>query len=480
MFLGGVFLTSFVSIPISILLFIGFMGLCLFASAFLTTDEYIKKISLAISFFILVFSLGSVRYVLHNGIHSDQAFISKVGGQITLESQILEEPISKGSYTQYIVLAPDGNERVLVKAENYPKFKYGDIVSFKGKLQVPTNFETDNGKVFDYTAYLRKDSIHYILSFARGTFVSENNGNVVTAKLLNLKQSFVKNINTLFPEPSGALLSGVLLGVQNSLGKELEEVFRNTGIIHIVVLSGYNITIVSDSLVKMFSFLPKNLALGSGAFGILLFSLMVGATPSVLRASLMALLVLLARGTGRTYDIARALLIAAVVMVFWNPNILIFDTSFQLSFLSTIALIWISPQVLPLLKSVTEKFGFREVVAATLATQLFVLPLLLYKMGQVSLVGLPVNVLVLWLIPIIMLLGFVAAMVEFALHFVAVPFAFITYLLLMYVIRIAEFFAVLPFATARISYFPAFFLWCMYGLYGYLYWKYSVQQKSTP
>jgi len=272
-------------------------------------------------------------------------------------------------------------------------------------------------------------------------------------------------------------MAGVLLGVQDSLGTELEDVFRDTGIIHIVVLSGYNITIVSESLVKLFSFLPKNLALGSGAFGIILFSLMVGATPSVLRASLMALLVLLARGAGRTYAIGRALLIAASVMVFWNPNILVFDSSFQLSFLSTIALIWISPLFLPLLKRVPEKFGFREVVASTLATQLFVLPLLLYTMGQISLFGLPVNVLILWIIPTIMLLGFIATILQFGFHILAIPVAYCTYILLMYVIQTAKLFASLPFATIQIPYFSAFLFWSSYALYGYLFWRFRKSAK---
>jgi hypothetical protein len=214
-FLVGVCIASFVSVSLSILLFTSFLGVCLCASVLLTPDEYIKKISIAISFFIIVCSLGAVRSVLHNNTSSDHMFSSKVGEQITLESEVLEEPINKGSYTQYIVRAPSDNEKVLVRGENYPKFKYGDIVSFKGKLQAPTNFETDAGKEFDYVSHLRKDDIHYILSFARGTLVSEDNGNVITSHLLMLKQGFVRNVNTLFPEPSSSLMAGVLLGVQD-------------------------------------------------------------------------------------------------------------------------------------------------------------------------------------------------------------------------------------------------------------------------
>jgi competence protein ComEC len=470
-FLLGVFVASFVSFSLTLSLFFVFISGCIFVYALFVREIPIRSVIVSFAIFFALFSLGFIRYGIHNQTSSDPSFVAKIGQTVSMVGVVLDEPLNKDTYEQYIISAPGGEEKLMVKGGLYPKFKYGDEVKFEGKLQEPSNFETDNGKTFDYVSYLRKDNIHYILSFAHGTLVSSGHGNVVVNFLITLKQKFVGNLQELIPEPESSLLSGVLLGIQDSLGKDLTQVFRDTGIIHIVVLSGYNITIVSESIVKVFSFLPKSFALGSGAFGIILFSLMVGGTPSVLRASVMALLVLLARSTGRTYDIGRALLLAAFFMVLWNPNVLVFDTSFQLSFLSTVALIWISPIFEKYFSKIPETFGLRGVFSATLSTQLFVLPLLLFKMGQVSLVGLPVNLLVLGVIPTIMFLGFIAGLLSFGSGVIAFPVALITQFLLAYVIKTAELFASLPFAAVQISYFPALFFWLMYAVYGFIFWK---------
>ncbi len=478
-FLVGVFLSSVAPLPLAWGFFVILLGIICTGYAYTFRFFAGKSAVVIIGLSLIVSALGIIRVGVHKNISENADFAERVGSQITFISVVLDEPQNKETYEQYLVRVPESGEKILVKASVYPSFAYGDEVKWSGKLLVPKNFQTDGGKEFDYVAYLEKDHIRYILSFAHGELVSRGNGNVVVALLFRIKRAFVRNIETLIPEPASSLLSGVLLGIQDSLGKDLEEIFRRVGIIHIVVLSGYNITVVAESLIGIFSFLRRRVALSIGAIGIVLFSLMVGATPSVLRASAMALLVLLSKFTGRTYAVGRALLLAACAMVLWNPSVLVFDTSFQLSFLSTIAIIWISPLVKQGLAKVPEKFGLREVVSATLATQIFVLPLLLYKMGQVSLVALPVNVLVLGFIPPIMLLGFIAGLFQFVLHIVAFPFAFLAYLLLMYVIQVATFSSTLPFASITISYFPAPFLWVSYAVFGFVYYKFRHQQKNT-
>ncbi len=478
-FLVGVFFSSVASIPLAGGFFVILLGLICIGYAYAFRFFAWKSAIVIIGLSLIVFAFGVIRVGMHKNISRNVDFAEGVGTQFTFISVVLRESQNKETHEQYIVKVPESDEYVLVKASVYPTFEYGDEVRWSGKLQRPKNFETNTGNEFDYVAYLEKDHIMYILSFAHGELVSSGKGNPVTARLFRMKQSFVRNIESLIPEPASSLLSGVILGIQDSLGKDLEEIFRRVGIIHIVVLSGYNITIVAESLIGIFSFLRRKVALGIGAVGILLFSLMVGATPSVLRASVMALLVLLARFTGRTYAVGRALLLAACAMVMWNPGVLVFDTSFQLSFLSTIAIIWISPIVKQFLTKIPEKLELREVVSATLATQIFVLPLLLYKMGQVSLVALPVNVLVLGVIPPIMLLGFIAGLFQFVLHIVAFPIAFLAYILLSYVIKVATFFSSLSFASITISYFPALFLWISYGAFGFLYYKFHHLRKNT-
>ena len=189
---------------------------------------------------------------------------------------------------------------------------------------------------------------------------------------------------------------------------------------------------------------------------------MTGGSATVIRASAMALLVVLAKATRRQYDITRALIIVGLFMIIQNPKILVFDSSFQLSFLATLALIYVSPIVEKKLQFITPRFKLREFATATISTQIFVLPLLLYKMGELSLVGLPVNILILAFIPLTMLFGFLAGALSFISVAISLPFAFASYALLSYELKVVEIFSSLPFASISIPYFPA---WVMIGVY---------------
>ncbi|MEJ0001625.1 MAG: ComEC/Rec2 family competence protein [bacterium] len=106
--------------------------------------------------------------------------------------------------------------------------------------------------------------------------------------------------------------------------------------------------------------------------------------------------------TGRTYDIGRALVLAGVLMILANPMLLAYDVSFQLSFLATVAVVFLSPKIEKYFLWVTPRFGLRDIVSVTVAAYLFVLPFILYEMGNLSLVALPANILVLPFVPVTM------------------------------------------------------------------------------
>ena len=339
---------------------------------------------------------------------------------------------------------------------------YGDRVLVSGELRKPEGFETDTGKYFDYPAFLSKDDVFYQMVFPNIGHISSGHGQFIKQHLFSFKNAFLSQIQKLIPDPQVSLLGGLVVGAKQSLGKDLQDDFRETGIIHIVVLSGYNITIVADAIMRVFSFLPRIIGMSVGSCAIVLFALMTGGSATIVRASIMALLVILARATGRTYDITRALFVAGFLMVLHNPKILIHDASFQLSFLATLGLILLSPLLEQYFLYITNRFQLREFATATVATQIFVLPLLLYKIGQLSLVALPVNLLVLVTVPVTMLFGFLAGVVGFISSVLAIPFVFVAHTLLSYQLFIVKLFADLPFASVRIEVFP---LWIMVSFY---------------
>jgi competence protein ComEC len=206
---------------------------------------------------------------------------------------------------------------------------------------------------------------------------------------------------------------------------------------------------------------------------------MVGAGSTILRASTMALIALFARLTGRNYDVVRALLFAGFFMVLWNPMILVFDISFQLSFLATIGLIFMSPVFQEKFKFLPERFGLRDIAASTIGVQLFVLPFILYKMGNLSLVAPITNILVLPFIPVTMLLGFLATSLSFISHVIAFPFSFLVHVLLSFEIFIIELFSKLPFSSLELKYFPLVLVIIFYAFVSYKLWKFYQKKNLT-
>ena len=210
----------------------------------------------------------------------------------------------------------------------------------------------------------------------------------------------------------------------------------------------------------------------------ILFALMVGAGATVVRATIMALLVVLARSTGRMHAVTRALLIAGVIMLLHNPKILVFDVSFQLSFLATVGLIYVSPFIEPKVKWITEWWHMREIFVATVATPLFLLPFLIYKTGLFSVVSLPVNLLVLAAIPATMLVGFLAGITTFLSALLALPFAYAAYALLAYELGVVEWFSKLPLAELSVPYFPLWLVIFWYAAYAALYFVWRLPRTA--
>ena len=163
-------------------------------------------------------------------------------------------------------------------------------------------------------------------------------------------------------------------------------------------------------------------------------------------------------------------------MVLWNPYTLLFDPSFQLSALATLGLIVFTPHVAKVLGFIPARMHLREIAASTLATQLTVLPLLLYQSGTLSLVALPANLLALIAVPPAMALSAFASLAGIIAGTLAPFFAFPAYALLSYIISVAEFFASLPFASITLGAFSAWWLLFAYALIGVL--AFMLQRKN--
>lgn len=404
---------------------------------------------LALVLFFVGLALGTGRFQL--ALESKPSL--PLGSEVTLVGWIVSEPDEREAKTRLVVEEAKTENKILVFVERFPKYFYGEKIKLTGELKRPENFETTNGRIFDYEKYLAARDIEYQIFYPKIEKLATAPWSI-TGSLILVKNFFQKRIERVIPEPAAALAEGLLLGGRTGLGDKLEQDFRTVGISHIIVLSGYNLSVVANYILVALFFLPRQLALGGSVIGVFLFTLMVGGGASVIRASIMAIVTLLARGYGRLYEASVALIFAGLLMVLWNPKVLVFDLGFQLSFLATLGLIYLSPRLETGLKFVTEKWGLREIITTTLAAQLTVYPWLIYKMGNLSLVGFVVNILVLPLVPLAMLFSFLTGLVGILGSSLSLPFAYVSYFILEYIIKLAEFFARWPVASINIEHFP--------------------------
>jgi len=431
----------------------------------------VKKATIIIVVFLLLLG-GRYYFVYKNILGSDILFFSQ---KVSFEGFVDEDPSVRDTNQRIIVTVTSDEssirgKRVVFSVPKFPVYQYGTKLQVSGNLEQPKNFTTEKGE-FNYRAYLAAKDIMYVINRPKVLYIGDEGGNLVVRKLLACKKLFVRNLELVLGEPHASLAAGLLVGEKHSLSRELLDEFRRVGLTHIIVLSGYNIAIVVQTIGSMLVWLPRRIRIILSAVSVVLFCVLVGGGATVVRAAAMALLVLLARATGRTATMARMLALAAGVMVAINPRILLHDPSFQLSFLASLGLILVAPIIEQRLGFLEKYPKIKEIVVATIATQVLVLPLLLYQTGLFSFVALPANLLVLPFVPLAMLLGLFAGIVSALLSPLALIGGFPVYAVLAYILSIVELFAELPFASTTIGAFPLWMLLISYALIGIMIWK---------
>ena len=346
----------------------------------------------------------------------------------------------------------------------------------QGKIRQPPAFAD-----FAYDKYLARFNIYAVSYYPQVSRLGEGEGNWLLLRLLDFKDKLVKQVNLLFPEPAASFLGGLLWGAKRSIPPAVMENFNLTGTTHIVALSGYNIMVLAAIVFWLAPWLGINrrLAYWLVIVVIIFFVVITGLPASVVRAAIMGILTISAYRFGGGHKIGSILLLAAVVMCAVNPKVLLYDVGFQLSFLATIGLIYLAPFLQSYFYWLPHKLALRESVITTLAAIILTTPLVIYQFGRFSLVALPANLFILFVIPIIMAVGFLAVVVSFV-HFAAGQLlAWPALLLLDYPLVVTDWLARLPFAALTVSRLPRWFLLVSYLVILLIIFKLNLSKKTN-
>ena len=261
---------------------------------------------------------------------------------------------------------------------------------------------------------------------------------------------FAERVREHVPESESALGLGFLLGLRRAMPTELSDNLKIAGLTHIVVASGYNLTILVRLARRLFAKRSKYLAMLSAAVMIIGFMAVTGLSPSMSRAGLVAGLSLAAWYYGRTIHPLVLLPVSAAITLLINPQFGWGDLGWQLSFASFAGVIMLAPLLHSYFFGNKEPGAFRQILIETLSAQIMTLPLLMMSFGVISNVALIANMLILPFVPLAMLLTFMSGVLVFV-PMIGVLIAIPTTWLLGYMIQVTNWTAGFEWAQMEVS-----------------------------
>lgn len=350
---------------------------------------------------LFAFLLGILRYT-QSEIPSSVVTVAERTGQTIRVEGIVRGEVEQKINGQSVVLdrvrvadePVDG--KLLVRMSLYPIVQARDHIQLSCRIEQPEPFSG-----FAYDRFLKSKGILATCSFPQYIDVRRSTTFSFLATLLAIKRTLIDDLRAVVTEPHATFLAGLLFGGGSSLSQNLQDDFSKTGTSHILAASGFNVSLFSVAFLGwiLTTNLKRRNSLIVAAALLIVYMLIAGATPSIVRATLMAGLVLVQHAVRREPYRLNMLLLAASVMLVANPRILLDDPGFQLSFIATAGILYLVPAWKDRFDFLPDRYGIRESFVASLVASVATFPITLWHFGTISLISPLVNILVLPLVP---------------------------------------------------------------------------------
>ena len=344
-----------------------------------------------------------------------------------------------------------GKTQVFLYTSEPPEINYGDRVSLSGRLSLP--LASGNPGLFDYRKYLSYQKVHSLFS----VYNSEDIEILGRAKISTfrsviskIRQRIDSVINTTLPQMESSILAGLILGERCDLPRDIQVMFADAGVLHILAVSGLNVGLVLFIFYGFFRGIgiPKRATYLLTILVVIIFAQVVGNPPSAARASIMAICGLVAFLFDRDKHLYNSLALSALIILIWNPFTL-FDVGFQLSFMATLGILYLTSHFQTYFrlskphKLVTYVLGSLAVSAGALVG---VYPITAFYFNKISLIALISNIVVVPQVGVITALGFASSILGLFSLWLARMISIINRLLIDVLVRCIGFFASLPFS----------------------------------
>jgi competence protein ComEC len=401
------------------------------------------------------------KLAVHQSLHFEKV---TVVGQAAGEAVYGQRYQLEFSLRNVQVIAPRQTALVgglTVRGFGEPAIYRGDVVQVTGKLY-PTRGNNLGSISFAQLDVLQRDS----------------------SWINTLRREFAAGMQSALPEPAASFGLGLLIGQRSTLPEATEDQLRHVGLTHIIAVSGYNLTIIVLASRRLLAKRSKFQATAACLGLIGLFLLITGFSPPIVRAAIVSLLTIGAWYYGRNIKPLALLLLAAGITVIANPLYLWGNVSWYLSFLAFFGVLVLAPLITKRLFGGKEPTVLVGIVIESLCASMLVIPYILYIFGEISLVSLPANLLVIPFIPLAMLLALVAGLAGMWVPVLAGWLAWPAKTLLTYMLDVAHLLSRVPHAFVQHISFPLFYMVSGYTIIGLvvlsLWFKTKHKPNSSP
>lgn len=325
------------------------------------------------------------------------------GQKVNFTSLLFSEPQIFGS-RQLFTANLGSHTRVRITTSRFPQLHYGEHIHIKGTIS------NSNNRLLIYFPEIKiiKNPSNPFQKFLSATST--------------IRQKLTSLFSTTLPSPSSSLLMGIIFGIKEQMPQSFSDNLKISGVYHVIAASGMNVTLIGGFISTFFAFfLKRQIAIGLSIIGIMFYALLGGLEASIVRASIMGILVFSAQIMGRQTLAINGLILAGFTMLFITPS-LITDIGFQLSFTATLGILYIKR------------------LPTTISAQIATLPILLANFGTYSVYSILVNALVLWTVPIIMAVGGIGALIGLIIIPLGQLIIYLSYPLLWYFEQVVNIF----------------------------------------
>jgi competence protein ComEC len=396
---------------------------------------------------------------------------SPEGDDIELVGEVDEALRARGNRRQ-MLLREESGRRILVhgRASLFERIEgqlgLGVNVRVTGYLE-PFPQPSNPGE-FDFGRYLEMNDIQGMVAVRNpGSIVvlAPPEGFSLRRALASTREAFIETLDGLHPRQQSSFLRGILLADRSNIPADVRQSFVDTGTVHVLAVSGLHVGIIALVFHAVFGLLrlPRRLVIIATVVGLAGYAALIGSPPSVVRATVMATVILAGGLVERRTDVYQSLGVAACLLLLWDTNNL-FDVGFQLSFSAVVSIVYFYPVFAKVIHRIPEAFEeikgvdyILKLFAVSLAAQIGTLPFTAYYFERISIASLVANLVVVPVVGLNVMLGFATLVFASVSSWLALSFAALNDFLIAFLFGFVRFGASFPFAYIETSQLAASF-----------------------